>query len=423
MARRLIRYSFYILALVIITGFYIVERNKISSIQASSSDSASGYAWSENIGWLSFNCTDLGTCAQSNYGVNVDIGGTFSGYAWSEHIGWVKFDPAGPYPSAPNTSVILNMGNNEVSGWARACAAAADPINCTGGANPNSGGWDGWIKFRKHSSDGGGVPSYGVTYDQTTGDFHGWAWGSDVVGWISMNCAEGGNGGANVCAQSNYKVIAPSISNQPPLAIINCDPTTCIGYTGDVFTLKNDSTDPNGQGDIIKSEWDVLNFGSAPDITCTSPPRCDYTVPTQSLGAGTFQATLKVEDKKAATSTSPPKSFTLKQDAVASFRCSLDQATWKACSDIKATKGETVYFQDQSTPSEGAASITAWSWSFINGSPSSSTQQNPNTKFQSTGSKSVSLTVTDSVGRTDTSDPVTINVGLSFPSWEEISPF
>lgn len=144
--------------------------------------------------------TDVSSCEDVDYGVyygvNVDsLTGAFSGYAWSENIGWIKFDPAGPYPGAPSSSATLNLSTNEVSGWARACAGAVNP-DCTGGTNPDSGGWDGWIKMR------GTVPNYGVSLNPGTKEFSGFAWGSDVIGWISFNCADLG-----ACGSSNYKVI------------------------------------------------------------------------------------------------------------------------------------------------------------------------------------------------------------------------
>jgi len=141
-----------------------------------------------------------------DYGVNVDGSGAFSGYAWSENIGWIKFDPEGPYPlEGSSYSAELNLATNEASGWARACAGAANS-DCTGGTNPDSGGWDGWINMR------GTSPDYGVSWNPGTKEFSGFAWGSDVVGWISFNCADLG-----VCGSSNYKVVrdmggAPSAS-------------------------------------------------------------------------------------------------------------------------------------------------------------------------------------------------------------------
>jgi len=50
----------------------------------------SGYAWNDNIGWLSFS----GTTTQSQaYGVSVDpSSGDFSGWAWNDNVGWFSFN-------------------------------------------------------------------------------------------------------------------------------------------------------------------------------------------------------------------------------------------------------------------------------------------------------------------------------------------
>ncbi|MDD5144637.1 MAG: PKD domain-containing protein [Candidatus Pacebacteria bacterium] len=149
--------------------------------KAGSGDNVSGFAWSENIGWINFN--------GSNYGVNINSDGTFSGYAWSENIGWIDFAPAGPYPSSPNYSAKANLESGQLSGWARALAYG--------------GGWDGWIKLRGSN--------YGVSLDENTGDFSGWAWSDMVIGWISFNCANQG-----VCGSSNYKVNTSFSFNYPP---------------------------------------------------------------------------------------------------------------------------------------------------------------------------------------------------------------
>jgi len=48
----------------------------------------SGWAWSENFGWISFASTTPVT-----YGVTVATStGEFDGYAWSENIGWISFN-------------------------------------------------------------------------------------------------------------------------------------------------------------------------------------------------------------------------------------------------------------------------------------------------------------------------------------------
>src|SRR3989338_7770907 len=105
-------------------------------VEAGGADNVSGWAWSSNIGWISFNCTNPGAggCA-SNYGVNVDsVSGNLSGWAWSEHAGWISFNGAetGPTPDGfscgANCVAKLDLGTNEVSGWGRALSACKDDL-------------------------------------------------------------------------------------------------------------------------------------------------------------------------------------------------------------------------------------------------------------------------------------------------------
>ncbi|KKN97178.1 hypothetical protein LCGC14_0161550 [marine sediment metagenome] len=132
-----------LISILAISGFFLTTK-----VEADLNDNVSGFAWSENIGWISFNCFNdydgdgilESHCADagypSDYGVNVDLGtGLFSGYAWSEHIGWITFN-SGELVGCPDGSCLaqLDIATNEVSGWARALAYGD--------------GWDGWIKLR-----------------------------------------------------------------------------------------------------------------------------------------------------------------------------------------------------------------------------------------------------------------------------------
>lgn len=142
---------------------------------AQSSSELHGWAWSSNIGWVSMNCADGGVCGTSNYRVRVGPGpgpGGLSGYAWSSNIGWIDFAPAGPYPAAgPQYSARIDdpaAPSSPLSGWARALS--------------NGGGWDGWIKMSGTASGGG---SYGVSV--SGGQFSGFAWGGDVIGWLNFD--------------------------------------------------------------------------------------------------------------------------------------------------------------------------------------------------------------------------------------------
>ncbi len=207
--------------------------------------------------------------------------------------------------------------------------------------------------------------------------------------------------------------------NQPPIAAISCTPSSCTGYTSGGLIFNNNSTDPQGLSDIVQSRWDIAGFGSNPDATCNSPNAlCNFT--TQSMPQGSYTISLTVQDNAGATS-SATKNFTILQDAVANFTCSLDGSVFSDCSTIAPAKDERVYFRDQSTPSQGA-SISSWSWIFQDGSPGTETSSSPSTVFLSSGSKQVSLTITDTAGRTATKQ-ININVGYPFPQWQEISPF
>ncbi len=152
----------------------------------------SGWAWSENIGWISFSCRNCDAdgdgksdgvpfdCPSAgdtieDYGVDINpSNGDIYGYAWSEHIGWIDFSPTSPFPSAPNHSVKVNS-SGEVSGWAKVVSN------------------DEYIKFSGVAAD---LSPYGVTINLEK-KFNGWAWGDFVVGWLgfsSGNCDTDGDG-------------------------------------------------------------------------------------------------------------------------------------------------------------------------------------------------------------------------------------
>ena len=97
---------------------------------AGSDDNVSGFAWSENIGWVSFNSDS--DSSPVDYGVNLNTGnGKFSGYAWSEHIGWISFNesdlsgcPNPPCRAEVSAPGQIGKSNVDLKGWARALAHA-----------------------------------------------------------------------------------------------------------------------------------------------------------------------------------------------------------------------------------------------------------------------------------------------------------
>ncbi len=191
-----------------------------------SANDVTGFAWSDNIGWISFSCTDLGTCGTSQYGVDMDdASGVLSGYAWSDNIGWISFNAAdvSGCPSGSCTPTVNSDGT--VSGWAKALSAnSAD-------------GWDGWISL--HGS------GYGVQYNDSTGFFSNFAWGSDVVGWISFNHTD-------TNSSVNYAVVH---SGNRPIVFMSCgadgtNATATIRWPGSSGAASyhiHRSTTPSGQ--------------------------------------------------------------------------------------------------------------------------------------------------------------------------------
>lgn len=176
---------------------------------AAVSNDLSGFAWSPNSGWLSFNCTDASpSCSGTDYGVDVTGSAptkTLSGYAWSSSLGWITFNSADmamtllPESATCNTAgyppcsptAIFTTSDGKVSGWARACTVFASGCNGLLKSNDERGGWDGWISLRSTSN-------YGVLANGSK--WTGYAWGGGSVtgtvappvggnavpGWISF---------------------------------------------------------------------------------------------------------------------------------------------------------------------------------------------------------------------------------------------
>lgn len=151
--------------LAIGAAFFVSPKETFSQ----TSQPITGYAWSDTLGWISFNCSDLGTCGSSNYGLTIAVDGAISGYAWSEFAGWISANSAdlSGCPTAPCTA---RMNGNSMQGWMKALAAN----------QAQSGGWDGFISLSG--------TNYGPTL--SAGVFSGYAWGDMNMGWVSFFSAQ-----------------------------------------------------------------------------------------------------------------------------------------------------------------------------------------------------------------------------------------
>lgn len=142
-----------------------------------------GWAWEGEedggfvggVGWVSLHCsTDPAGCggAAGNWGLAVAADGMISGEAWSDNVGWIQAyeSPIG-CPVSPCEAKIRSDGLFE--GWLKAFGA-------------DGNGWDGWISLAD-TNTGDGF-DYGIAQSGTS--LLGYAWGSDVVGWLAFTDAE-----------------------------------------------------------------------------------------------------------------------------------------------------------------------------------------------------------------------------------------
>lgn len=175
-----------VIAVAIVLSAVSISTARPSPAGAEGSVALSGFAWSENIGWISFSAGNdhddkvSGTQpSPSSYGVRVDSTGALSGYAWSDNIGWIKFGGLSSFPNATLGGNAILEDGLRLKGWARACAGTKSG-NCSSMAS-RTDGWDGWISL----AGPGGSGRYGV--ELSNRKFGGFAWGSDVVGWINWD--------------------------------------------------------------------------------------------------------------------------------------------------------------------------------------------------------------------------------------------
>ena len=206
-----------------------------------------GWLWSDNIGWISVNCINGGAmlnniCGTSQYTV-VDSSGNLTGDAWSDNIGWIKFGGLTGFPSGNNTTnsnAKIDPTTGAFSGWVQALAGAG-----------RADGWDGWISLGGQTIDGSSAYNFG--YAGSTGIYNGWAWGSDVVGWIN----------ATSTSSSGHTSCDPSVEFCP------CNPAIQI-CTGDpsipAVTLSVSPISVNADG----ATHAILSWTSQDVTSCTA---------------------------------------------------------------------------------------------------------------------------------------------------------
>lgn len=249
-----------------------VEKAKADLFGVTEFNNIRGWAWSENIGWVSFSCHNQDTCATNNYGAHAlttsdlsdasfDFGydeGALVGHAWSESLGWISFNRSetgnppqdDPYLSKNYTAKVNTDGT--VKGWARALSGIGETT------------WDGWIKFSGTTQD---LNTYGVAF--ASGVFSGYAWGGEMIGWLRFS---------DVDYQTS---IDPPVSiNLPTASNLNADfADLCADNKNPRFSFTYNSPGGNGVSlqkidiEIIKQGGDFASpFKTILDSSRTDAP-------------------------------------------------------------------------------------------------------------------------------------------------------
>ena len=139
--------------------------------------------------------------------------------------------------------------------------------------DPHYPAGDGWISLRG--------TNYGVSINAQN-ELQGHAWGGPTLGWLSLNCAQGGIGGANICAQADYKV---RISNPYTYSL--------TVSTAPIQVVQGGTVTVNVSGTYSRavSASDVVNLivSSVPGrLTVQGLPRCVPISPTYTTCSGSI---------------------------------------------------------------------------------------------------------------------------------------
>ena len=271
---------------------------------AAQDDRFSGWAWSENIGWISFNCTNTNSCGTVDYGVTVFGNGavqSLSGWAWAPNVGWIDFSQGSMVAanrSLTGKAVVYstiqepycNSSDPYQTNPSGTVGVAAGSFSCTDISEDD--GWNGVIDLSLTSP----IP-FGPVADATDDTADGWDWPDDqfylmdgyawsglVLGWTSFSCQT-----TSSCGTVGYGVfIDPfffSFSADKGLTttdkvdyegsfnhIWTLSPdneiSTCIasGGPGDWSTNPNKATNPSPLSDLVVNA--VLTATST--LTCTN---------------------------------------------------------------------------------------------------------------------------------------------------------
>ncbi len=332
---------------------------------------------------FTWTCNGL-TCSFSDQ--STDPGGSIASWYWTTSDGATSTaqNPTYTFPAAGTYTVTLQVTDNQgatnsVSHSVTVSAANQPPVaSFTQSCNALT------CSFTSTSSDpDGSISAYRWTFGDgsaavtTQNASHTYAAGGTYT--VTLQVTD--NQGATNSTSQNVTVTPP---NQPPVASFtkSCNALTC--------SFTSTSSDPDGS--ISAYRW---TFGDGSAAVTTQNASHTYTA------GGTYTVTLQVTDNQGATnSTSQNVTVTPpNQPPVASFTKSCNALT---CSFT-------------STSSDPDGSISAYRWTFGDGSAAVTTQNASHT-YTAGGTYTVTLQVTDNQGATNsTSTNITVSAPNSPP--------
>jgi len=386
-------------------------------VGATDTDNVYGYAWSDSIGWISFNNTNHAGAV--TYGVKIEEDGNLTGYAWSSNVGWINFDAT----ETGKTSANVNLETKAISGWARACSVFSS--GCSGALSANTGGWDGWINLGAEGT------SPGVWIDDD-GNFQGYAWGGGtVIGWISFSGPTLNGDSYGVTTDFPF-ISEPVISN---VIISLSEGEACsqsriphrISWTNSADSVDAATYDyeyeikfigdgglelTGSKGSNESITWNYTELNPVCSNKC-----CDNYQSSIKFGK-TYTVSVRGRNVDKSTGRKGPWSESKTSSFTTKNHCYPYVGGIKNEPSIIEVN-EVISFEPINAGVH-AGSI-GYNWVFSGASPANSSLEKPTTTFISAGSKNVKLTVDD--GTYSCFVTKSVNAQHPLPDWQETTPF
>jgi len=314
--------------------------------------------------------------AVSFTGSGSDPDGTIASYAWSFGDATTSSlqNPSHTYQSAGNYAATLTVTDNAgATGTASVAITVGTnrPPTATASATPTTGTAPLAVSFTGSATDTDGtIASYAWTFgDGTTSTQQNVSHTYQTAGTYTATMTATDNAGARGSASVTITVNPPA--NRPPTASASANPIS--GAAPLTVSFTGSGSDPDGT--IASYAW---TFGDATTSLLQNPSHTYQS-------AETYTATLTVTDNSGATGT-----------ASVTITVRVNQAP-TATASATPTSGPAplaVSFTGTGTDSDGT--ITSYAWAFGDGG--TSTLQNPSRTYQTAGSYTATLTVTDNGG-------------------------